>query len=61
MEDFDRDRAIVPKVVGELDRRHAALPELPLDAVSLAQDRLQAIPRPMRRVRRRYVFRESVQ
>ncbi len=34
-EDLDGDLALVPEVVGEVDRGHAARPELALDAVAV--------------------------
>ncbi len=33
-EDLHRDLAVVLHVVGQIDRRHAAAPELPLDSVA---------------------------
>ena len=44
MQDLDRDVAGVAEVVREVDRRHAALPELALDAVAVGQ-RLAQFPR----------------
>src|SRR6478672_11100413 len=37
MEDLDGDVAVVPEVVGEVDGRHPASPELALDAVAVSQ------------------------
>ena len=36
-EDLDRDLAVVLQVLGEVDRGHAALADLPLDAVAVAE------------------------
>ena len=41
-EDLDRDGAIVPEVVREIDGGHAARTELPLDAVTVGQGRGEA-------------------
>ena len=40
---LDGDLAAVLEVLGEIDRRHAALAELPLDAVAVGQGYLEAI------------------
>ncbi len=40
--DLDGDVAIVPEIVGQIDRGHAARAELPLDPVATCQGRLQA-------------------
>jgi hypothetical protein len=37
MEDLERDRPVVPHVVGEIDRRHAAAPQLAVQHVPVAQ------------------------
>src|SRR5437763_13478905 len=37
LEHLDRDLAIVLEVVGEIDRRHAALAQLALDAVAIGE------------------------
>ena len=42
LEHLDRDLAIVLEVVGEIDRGHAALAELPLDAVAVGKCGCQA-------------------
>ena len=34
---LDCDLAVVPQVLGEIDRRHAALAQFPLDAVATAK------------------------
>ena len=36
-QDLERDRAVVPEVVGEVDRGHAAASELALEAVAVGQ------------------------
>ncbi len=41
-EHLDGDPAVVPEVLGEVDGGHAALAELPLDAVAVGEDALQA-------------------
>ena len=41
LEDLDGDLAVVLEVVGEIDRRHAALAELALDAVAVGQGGLE--------------------
>ena len=38
---LERDLAVVPQVVGEVDRRHAAGAELALEAVAVGQGRLE--------------------
>jgi hypothetical protein len=35
MQDLQRDRPVVPKVVGEIHSGHAATPKLTLDAVAI--------------------------
>ena len=51
VEDLERDRAVVPQVLREIDRGHAPAPELPLERVSLPQrftkcrDRIRHPPR----------------
>ena len=42
-EDLDGDLAVVLEVVGEVDRGHAALAELALDAVAVGQRRGEAV------------------
>src|SRR5688500_6383282 len=37
MEDLDGDLALVAKIVREVDRRHAALAELPLDVIAVGE------------------------
>jgi hypothetical protein len=37
VQDLQRDGAVVLEVVGEIDRRHAPAPELPLDAVAVGE------------------------
>jgi hypothetical protein len=37
VEDLQRDRAVVPEVIGQIDRRHAAPAELALDPVTVAE------------------------
>jgi hypothetical protein len=44
MEDLERDRPIVPQVVGQEDGRHAAAPKLTLEAVSAGQTFLEQCP-----------------
>jgi hypothetical protein len=39
MEDLDGDRPVVPQVVGEIDRRHTAAPQLAVQHVPVAQMR----------------------
>ena len=39
VEHLERDRPVVAEVVGEVDRGHAAAPELALDAVAVGQGR----------------------
>ena len=41
LQHLDRDLAIVLQVLGEIDRRHAALAELALDAVAIGEGVLQ--------------------
>ena len=41
-QDLDRDLAVVLQVLGQVDRGHAALAELPLDAVMLGERSLQS-------------------
>ena len=37
LQHLDRDLAVVPEVLGEVDRRHAARAELALDAVAVGE------------------------
>ena len=37
VEHLERDRAVVPEVLGEVDRRHAAAPELALERVAVGE------------------------
>jgi hypothetical protein len=37
MEHFDRDRAVVSEILGEIDRSHPAAPEFALDRVAVAE------------------------
>src|SRR6185436_10822873 len=37
MQHLDGDLAVVPKIAGQVHRRHAALTQLPLDAVAVGQ------------------------
>ena len=37
VEDLERDRAVVPEVLGEVDRGHAAPAELTLEPVAVGQ------------------------
>ena len=41
-QDLDRDFAVVAEVLGQVDGGHAALAELPLDAVAVGEEALQA-------------------
>ena len=50
---LERDLAVVPQVVREIDRGHAALAELALDAVAVGQRRGQALVRVTHRGRDR--------
>ena len=43
MQDLERDGPVVPEVVGQKHRGHAAASELALDPVPIGQGRLQAI------------------
>jgi hypothetical protein len=45
VEHLERDRLVVPEVLGELDRRHAAAAKLRLESVALGQRRLEDRPR----------------
>ena len=40
-EDLERDRAVVLEVLGEVDRGHAAAPELALEGVAVGESRLE--------------------
>jgi hypothetical protein len=42
LQDLERDLPVVLDVLGQIDRRHAALTELPLDAVLAVQCGFQA-------------------
>jgi hypothetical protein len=42
-EQLDRDGAVMLQVAGEIDGRHAAAAELPLDAVAVGEGRLQMV------------------
>src|SRR5262245_14526819 len=42
MEDFDRDRSVVPEVACAVDRGHSAAPDLPLHVISRAEVFAQA-------------------
>ena len=41
MEHLERDRPVVPQVLSEENRRHAAAPELTLEGIGSSQGRLQ--------------------
>ena len=43
VQDLERDRAVVPEVVGEEHRRHAAAPELALEPVPVCQAALELV------------------
>ena len=43
MQDLEGDGAVVPNVPGEVDRGHAAAPELALEAVAVAQGGLERV------------------
>jgi hypothetical protein len=51
MQHLERDRAVVPQVVGEEDGGHAAPPELALEGVRRGQRRLQLYPQVRQTVR----------
>ncbi len=42
LQDFQRDLTLVAEVLGQVDRGHAALAELALDAVAALERRVQA-------------------
>ena len=42
MEQLERDRAVMLQVVGEIDRRHPAAPQLPVEAVPVSQGGTQS-------------------
>ena len=42
-QDLDRDLAVVPEVLGEVDRGHAARAELALDPVAVGERRVEAV------------------
>ena len=44
VEHFERDRPLVPKVLGEEDRRHPASAELALDHIAVCQRRGEVTP-----------------
>jgi hypothetical protein len=43
VEDLERDRAVVPQIMGEVDDSHPTTSELALDAVAVGQDGLETI------------------
>ena len=43
LEHLDRDLSVVPQVLGEVDRRHAARAELALDAVAVGEGGREAL------------------
>ncbi len=45
LQDLQRDFALVPEVVGQLDGGHASLAELSLDGVAICRGRVEAIHR----------------
>jgi len=51
VQDFDRNRAVVPKVLGQKDRSHATPAKLTLDAVAICQRGLQLGPEVHQEVR----------
>ena len=42
-QDLERDRAVVPEVLGQVDHGHAAAPELALEGVAVGEGVAQAI------------------
>jgi hypothetical protein len=42
-EDLDGDLPVVLAILGQIDRRHATAPQLPLDAVAVGQGGLEAV------------------
>ena len=60
MQDLDRDVAVVPQVVREIDRRHAARAELALDAVAVGEGELERTSSLGEWSPREAVFRRSV-
>ena len=45
-QDLERDRAVVPEVVGQVDDGHAAAPELALEGVAVREGVAQAFRHP---------------
>jgi hypothetical protein len=51
LEDLERDLPLVLQVVGQVDRRHAALAEFALDAIATFQGRVQALAQALAHVK----------